>query len=287
MDFKIIIENKMTTTKKFEDLEVRILEEDIPTTERFGGDTCGGGIGVRLKAIVSEKDKRDYVLWEGMVRGTGRYGDDFKHWYREISDIKKDGGIVSITLSSEYLQDTYRFDPMARAVSSIKSIDLSELKKIQEMQQLISGEKSHKELLKDFGKAMTKKYSIPGTKEPDLIGTVTDEEQGMGVVLVGLYRKGYDPAMKEIKIYALKDKRFLELESIDLTKYYSPWEVSKDTLTYFDLVSAKLSKGEIPKLEVKGEILSRRWDGHKFPQGVVEESKEIKGQYKSLDEMLR
>jgi hypothetical protein len=243
-------------TRKFKGLEVKIEEKDV-YSKTSATDTTTGGIGVKLRATITDKKGKSYCLFEGQVRGTGRYGDDFRNWYRDITKIEEKDGKIYITLSSDLLADTYVFSPKDRTVDFEDSVDLEEVHKHKEMKKTMKKmkEKSLDEVIEKFGKIVAKKYETSGTRDPKVLKIVADKAQKKGIVAIGRYHSGYDPAIGTIELYVVRpDGSFQQLRDVQLKEYDRP----KFSETYFCVSKLKLGKG---KVELEGEVKQEGWQG--------------------------
>ncbi len=178
-------------SKKFENLEVRLGEESI-YSRTSDSDTLTGGIGIRLRATISDDKGKTYTLFDRNVRGIGRYGDDFRHWYREIEDIWWKIGRVHVTLNSGLLRDTYAFNPHDGSIELSESVDLEELEKQKRMKEAIENLKGKplNEVVRKFGEIVAEKYKSSGTADPAILKTAMDEEGEMGVGRGGQIHRG-------------------------------------------------------------------------------------------------
>lgn len=245
----------------------------------------GGGIGVDLDAEIKDKNGESYPMFSGQVRGTGRNGDDFRHWYRTIEKIEEKDDKIYVTVTSNLLKDTYEFDPASGHSRLYGSIDLEKLEKEKNVEKLIDSaadEISLEEKIRNFGNAVVEKHKKTGTRDPSMKITL-DDEKTLGVVLVGLYSPGYDPAMRTVKIMAVKDNQFTELEPIDIAQYVT--SRPKFSRTVFRSDDVEISGSNV---RITGSVLQYDSSGSgRGPNnlGNIDLERTIGDNYKKLEEL--
>lgn len=275
------------TSKKFENLEVRLEEESI-YSRTDDNDIFTGGIGIVLKATISDDKGNTYNLFEGQIRGIGRYGDDSRHWYREIENIWWKDGRVHVTLNSGLLRDTYAFNPHDGNVELSESVDLEELKKQERMKEAIENLKGKplNEVVRKFGEIVAEKYKSSGTAGPKVLKTAVDEERDMGIVVVGRYTEGYDSAINKIELYAVRpDGSFHRLEDVRLNSY--GYGRPKFSSTFFRVKNLRVMKG---KVELEGVVMQDYLEGmisYVMTLDRITQEWNIGDSYKKLEEILQ
>jgi len=247
------MKNKIAT-KKAGNLKVEIFQEDI-YSRNSSIDTTTGGVGVKLEAILKAKNN-SFTLFEGQVRGTGRYGDDFAHWYSQISDIKKKDGNMYVTLESGTYKDTYEVSPESGTVKLYDRINLESERRQKEVEQIENKIKHNtlEEILDGVGQILEEKYEGYNCKKPEVYEGAIDKEANIGILVMATYDSGYDPMVDELTLFKVKpDGSYIKLKTLDLPEYTRP----KYTQTMFRPQELKVSNG---KVYLKGIIVQHDYE---------------------------
>lgn len=269
-------------TKKIKNLEIKLEEQSIESkTSEF--DTTTGGIGVYLTATICDGTGNQHSIFEGQVRGTGRYGDDFRHWYREIEDVKCKDEKIYITLNSGLLKDVYVFNPRDGNVTLEESVNLEELRKQNKIDESIENlkDKPLMDILDEFGSIIIERDTYSGTRKPKVLRKIVDEEQKVGIIVIGKYKSGYDPAMDAVELYAVRsDSSFQELKDLGLKNYDRP----KFSETFLSVENLELTSGRVT---LTGEVLQKNYGGFGGSNRLdyITHETSLGDNYKSLDEL--
>ncbi len=266
------MKNKIAT-KKAGNLEVEIFQEDI-YSRNSSIDTTTGGVGVKLEAILKAKNN-SFTLFEGQVRGTGRYGDDFAHWYSQISDIKEQDGNMYVTLESGTYKDTYEVSPESGTVKLHDHINLESerrQKKVEEIENKMKG-KPLEEILDNLGIILEEKYEGYNCKKPKVYTGAIDKEANIGILVMATYHSGYDPMVDKLALFKVKpDGSYIRLKTLDLPEYKRP----KYTLTEFRKQELKVSNGIV---YLKGTIEQYDYQRSRTNElDIIEKTYDLRGE---------